>query len=404
MSALGFGTLANRRRPFYSTGGAPPVPPGPPGPPNKAPSIPVELEDPTTTTITIYFDAAGITGSAPLLYSVLYGISPNPTQAVAATLVSGTIYSATATGLTPDTEYFFKSAVRNTFGDKVSDASDGIFTLGGSGTPISAPPTVPTFVSNASDTITVAFDASGVSGSPPIEYKVYYGTTQNPVIPADAVLTTGSIYNATAINLLPSTQYYFKSVASNDVDTKISAISAPFSTTATPAGLTKLISGNAITLSPIGGNGVVTVNAFDVDSFSTAISPTSGQVIQGNPGGGGIATPFCSIVVDLGPTPISGFVIFTAQVTNNLNSALAVVYGIYKGSGASATILNSNVLATNNASQSSISIMYPFLNLSGSQTFYGYAAQLQGPSQPGQNVLNPSISVMAGGLMSIQTS
>jgi hypothetical protein len=48
--------------------------------------------------------------------------------------------------------------------------------------------------------------------------------------------------------------------------------------------------------------------------------------------------------------------------------------------------------------------MYPFLNLSGSQTFYGYAAQVNGPSQPGQNVLNPSITVMTGGLMSIQTS
>jgi hypothetical protein len=403
MSALGFGTLANKRRPFYSPGGSP-VPPGPPGPPNRAPSIPAQLEDSTTTSITVFFDVAGITGSTPLLYNVLYGTQALPSQAFPAVLVSGTIYKAVVTGLTPNTEYFFKSAVRNIYGDKVSEQSDGIFTGGGSGTPISGPPTVPTLVNADPDTITVAFDATGITGSPPLTYKIYYGTTSNPVAPVDATLVSGNIYNATAVGLLPNTRYYFKSVVNNDVDIKLSAVSAPFSTDPTPAGLTKLISGNGMTMSPISGNGVVTVNAFNVVSNSTARAPTSGGTIQASLAGGAIPESAITLNFDAGPTPISGFVIFNVTLNNNLNSPLSTIYGLFQGSGPSATIIGSNNSVQSVAGNLRVSVMYPIINVSGPQTVFGFVAQLAGPLQPGQQYLNPSITVMTGGLATFQTS
>ena len=106
-------------------------------PPSAPPTVPALSGTPTTTSITVTFDAAGITGDAPITFSALVGNSPGSVAApVPATLVSGTIYRAIATGLNPNVTYYFKSVASNARGQQVSAISAGIQTAPNPPTPV----------------------------------------------------------------------------------------------------------------------------------------------------------------------------------------------------------------------------------------------------------------------------
>jgi hypothetical protein len=81
--------------------------------PNQAPSVPAVSGTPTSNSITVTFDVAGITGTPTPSYNLLFGTTTSPTAPLVATLVSGTTYTGTATGLTPSTAYYFKSEAQN---------------------------------------------------------------------------------------------------------------------------------------------------------------------------------------------------------------------------------------------------------------------------------------------------
>jgi hypothetical protein len=101
------GTLTSASAPFTTQ-------PASPTPPTSAPSVPT-LVTATRTSITIEFDVAGVSGFPTPTYFASVGSTD-----LSATLVSGTLYTATATGLTPGTTYTFTSSAVNASGSKTS--------------------------------------------------------------------------------------------------------------------------------------------------------------------------------------------------------------------------------------------------------------------------------------------
>lgn len=81
--------------------------------PNQAPTVPAVSGTPTSNSITVTFDVAGITGTPTPSFNLLFGPTSPPFAPLIATLVSGTTYTGTATGLSPSTAYYFQSEAQN---------------------------------------------------------------------------------------------------------------------------------------------------------------------------------------------------------------------------------------------------------------------------------------------------
>jgi len=181
-------------------------------PPSKAPTDPLVFGNPTTTSITIRFDVADITGNPPPTYSILYGTTTLPTTVGTATLVNGTIYEAVINGLTSNTAYYIKSVATNSAGDKTSPFA----VINTAISPPSKAPTIPVvFGTPTLTSITTRFDVVDITGDLPITYSILYGTTTNPTTVGSATLVNGTIYEAVINGLTSNTEYYIKSVATN---------------------------------------------------------------------------------------------------------------------------------------------------------------------------------------------
>jgi len=203
-------------------------------PPSSAPTVPVVYGSPTSSAISVTFNVAGISGTAPIKYNVLYGITNAPTIQFAAVLQSGTTYIANVTGLTASTPYYFKSEASNPDGVAISSVSTSISTAAASSGP--SPPAAPAVSGTpTTNSIAVTFDTAGQTGTAPVTYSVVYGTTSTPTIPAPAVLQSGTIYSCVIGGLLPSTPYYFRSVATNSVGSiQSTGVATSISTAAAP--------------------------------------------------------------------------------------------------------------------------------------------------------------------------
>ena len=210
--------------------------PAPPQPVSGPPTVPVVNGTPTMSSITVYFDVAGITGAEPIIYTARLYTSPSAIPlSLSASLVSGTTWAATASGLTAATGYYFKSVASNTIGgithDMASALSQAIDTAGGTPAAPSGPPTIPVLNVAHNTDIVVNFDVTGITGVPTPSYSILWGTTTTPTTPATATFTSGNTWSATALGLTPHTVYYFKSVATNSQGSQTSAVSAGFMTT-----------------------------------------------------------------------------------------------------------------------------------------------------------------------------
>ena len=210
-----------------------------PGPPTIPPSVPASAQSTIPpTSISVYFNVAGVDGFPAPTFSILYVTTTTPATTATATLAFGSLYTAVVTGLTPSTAYYFQSVATNASGNIKSAVSPAITTSAGTGTAPSGPPTVPTVSgsvpSPTSSSITVVFQTSGITGTPTPTFNILYGTTTTPTFSSPAVpFGAPGGYKAEVNNLSPSTTYYFKSVATNGVSPDaISAVSAGISTAA----------------------------------------------------------------------------------------------------------------------------------------------------------------------------
>ena len=219
------GVYATATTPLSVIGGG-----GSPVGPSAAPTIPV-LFAASDVSIAVAFNTDGITGTPKPTYSGLYGTTTNPTSTIDAIFAGQTFYRLHVSSLTLGTTLYFKSVASNPSGVSTSAVSLG-FSTNAIGPNI--PPSIPAFISSSTDTMIVSFDAAGISGQPPPTYSTLYGTTTSPTTPADAVFSSGTIYQTILTGLSTGTNYYFKSLAGNPGGVSTSAVSAAYSTIGPP--------------------------------------------------------------------------------------------------------------------------------------------------------------------------
>ena len=209
--------------------------------PNIAPSVPstAQVVVPSTS-ITVYINTAGITGTPAPTYTINYGVEAiSLSNTITPVFAFGSLYVVTITGLEPSTDYYFNSVATNSEGSKTSATSEAITTSSGSGTGPSGPPTKPAVVGTpTSSSITVSFDTAGITGTPAPSFYILVGSNNTPLadlVPFPATLASGTIYNGTATGLAPDTIYRFYAGAGNgNPSDTTSPLSDPITTAPAP--------------------------------------------------------------------------------------------------------------------------------------------------------------------------
>lgn len=225
---------ANKNTPL-DLGQGSPAPPPPQGlPPSNSPvlqNIPYYNPD---TTLFISFNVSSVQGTAPITYTLAWGLYLNILSNQAVLTVTGNDYTTYITGLTPDTDYVFQLTMTNAYGVDIGMG----YPFSTEPTPPppppsdpSGPPTDPILLGATTASITVTFDVAGITGTAPLVFSAFYGTVaQGPINPVEADNLQGTLYEATAINLLPNTSYVFRSGVTSAVGDYRSAPSEPFTT------------------------------------------------------------------------------------------------------------------------------------------------------------------------------
>jgi len=163
--------------------------------PSPAPNDPT-LVSATSTSITVSFTgASGQTGSAPITYGIEVDIGSGTTIFFPANVSSGTA-TATATGLSPSTIYYFRSGAYNAGGKATSNANPGFSTT-------SAPPTAP-LKTNLVTPFLIQGARFGVPYSQALDYYInvdavgcYYAVGTN--LKAQGQQLFGSMYGQSAV-------------------------------------------------------------------------------------------------------------------------------------------------------------------------------------------------------------
>ena len=211
-------------------GGGGTAPSGPPG-------VASTLNAPTSSEIDIIWSTLTVTGKPTPTQFAQYSERPNEGFMTLATIspINPGYLEANASGLAANTPYYFQTVASNTSGI-VSSATSVFSTISSGPTPVapSAAPTVPAFVpgSATQTSVSVTFDVAGITGTPTPTYGLVYGTTTSPNSNLAATLSSGTIYQGTATGLTAGTNYYFESLAGNNVGVSTSVVSPAFSTLA----------------------------------------------------------------------------------------------------------------------------------------------------------------------------
>jgi hypothetical protein len=182
---------------------------------------------------TLYFDTAGVTGTPPITYDLLWSLSGPPFISTTANLSSGTIYTAVINDLpTTYVDYEIYARASNAEGATISDNT--IIT----GSTIAGPVTV------TPSTMTLGTDGAGVSfislstftinnGNPVAEIVAQFGTVSSSLISTTGTFDVAS-YNPNAVSTIfdlpSSTTFYFNSKAFNIFGSTINTTITVFST------------------------------------------------------------------------------------------------------------------------------------------------------------------------------
>ena len=204
--------------------------------PSGPPTIPTQLGGKTDTSIPVQFDTAGISGSQPISYGIYVSTTNPPTgPLIAASQLSGTVFYAAPTGLVASTTYYISSVADNGVGDPQVSAPLVISTTATPTNPAPAPgiPYVSPTIPPTETTITIEFDAAGVTGTPSVTLA---SLLANGLVPATAVIVTGTIYRSVYTGLSAGINYVFQSTAVGAIPTGIvfSGLSAPIQTGGPP--------------------------------------------------------------------------------------------------------------------------------------------------------------------------
>jgi hypothetical protein len=175
-----------------------------------SPTAPPSLVSVTNTTITVGFSAAGITGNTPLQILCNASASPAMTNLItcAVSLVSPNNYRAVASGLTPQTLYYFQTIVSNgVLPNQGSTVSAGIATA-------AANITDPPFAVNIEATlVTMRFTVGITIFNPAVVTADLFWGNVTPVNRTPAVylgiIAGQPTWEASVSGLTPGTTYYF---------------------------------------------------------------------------------------------------------------------------------------------------------------------------------------------------
>jgi len=161
-------------------------------PPSGPTTVPVLVGTPTSTSITVSYSTAGITGSPTLVSQCFASLSPTGPFDIgcAETLVSPNVFNATASGLAPNTIYYFRTTMSNgVLPNQDSAVSLPLLTEPPPSQLI--PPSVPYLVAvGGNGQITVNFQTFPVP-SLAATYIVIYSQVNNP----DAPGSTNTTFN-----------------------------------------------------------------------------------------------------------------------------------------------------------------------------------------------------------------
>jgi len=173
----------------------------------------------TSTSIEITFDVAAVTGTQPITYNALVSnTSGGPYNDFPLNVPVGTVYTGTASGLTPNTPYYFIVRATNASGQTDSTESEITTTAVGPTPPGNIPNTE--LIDATNSVINVYIDTAGVTGDVPITYTAVYGTApESWTYSLFFSLSTGTIYTGTTTISPPSTTYYFQTQALNAAGT-----------------------------------------------------------------------------------------------------------------------------------------------------------------------------------------
>lgn len=160
-----------------------------------------------STTILVKMITLGITGTAPIRYKVEYTTSPlasTPTwTSVDATNDagsggSGEAFTATITGLTPNTQYLVRT---------VSSGTTDLVSVNTLVKTLFASPFLDNSDPPTDTTLTVMYDVTGMSGIP----NIYYGTSNPPnTLKAVTQVASTPVYQVRLTGLTPNTTYYIR--------------------------------------------------------------------------------------------------------------------------------------------------------------------------------------------------
>jgi hypothetical protein len=328
--------------------------------PSKGPPAPVVSGVPTATTISVTVDVTGITGTPTPTYTLLYGTTTACTQTFGPMSVAANTASATVTGLTPNTTYYFKANASNGVPtDKGGIVSAGISTAT-DGTP-TAPSAVPgkrpldilrNFTIPITDTtIDLTTSIVGIKpGNPLAQYKFMYGTLPVPVndpnaisVPITATSTTQAFALPKVTGLNPNTKYYFQGVAFNGVSPDYTCLTINSYSTTGSGGNTP--PSDPPTIPALSGSPTATTITMTFDTSGISGSPTMAYSLGFSTTEGGTYT-YVPALLKTGTLYIGTVTDLTPNSTYYLKSKVSNTFPPDQISAASVPILTAPVPPT----------------------------------------------------------